>query len=238
MKIKIPSIILAIVFVTCLSAACGTPLPSPDATHINIFQMEASAVTMAEVEDAFSGNLLTLPFFQQSPDSTLYAIVISFDIPRLPEGVDFTIINILLSPVKSDGSWNENVKVVALIPDSTDKISDVEASRKVSAEISGTISVLTGKVGLEQEQSTTYQQIYRSVATHESPEGQVYWEFTPFFDEPILPGRYHVVAIVELPNAATGNKFYAQSSCAYEVSGFMGDKSSCGAGSSSTLIIP
>ena len=235
---KIIRIILIVICIPVFIAACGPSLPSSGSTYVNVLQVKTKAVTLADLQAAFAGSSLTPPLYEQSPGTTLYGIVIPFDVPRLPEGVNFTSVHILLSPVKSDNSWNKDVNRVTMIPGNENRTSDVTEATNIAADISATISILSGKVGVGQEKSETYQKIYRSVAIHADPEGQIRWDFTPFLDEPIHPGLYYVVAVYEIPNDTTGNKFIASSSCAYEVSSVMGDKSSCGPGAHSTIVIP
>ena len=238
MRKEMFQIILIVICIPVLLAACGPSLPSSSSTYVNVLEMKTKVVTLADLQAAFSGSSLTPPLYEQSPGTTLYGIVIPFDIPRLPDGVNFTTVHILLSPLKSDGGWNKDVNKIAMIPENVDKVSDVTEATNIAADISATISILSGKIGVGQEKSESYQKIYRSVAIHEDPEGQIRWDFTPFLDEPIHPGLYYVVAVYEIPNGTTGNEFIASSSCAYGVSSPMGEKSSCGPGAHSTIIIP
>lgn len=231
-------IILVAISVPILLVSCGPSLPNWNSTVINVLQIKAKEVTLAELQAAYSGSTVMPPLYEQPLGTTLYGIVVTFDVPRLPDGVNFTEIGIFLFPLKSSGGANEDVEVVTMIPMSVDRTSDVAEATNIAAEISGTISKLSGKVGVEQGRNEAYQKIYRSVSAHINPAGAIRWEFTPFLDETIHPGTYYVIGVFAIPNDTTGNKFKASGYCRYEVTSPLGESSACGNGETPSIIIP
>lgn len=228
---------------TCLLlSACGSELPSD--VHVDILELSTKEVTLTELQDAFAGNALTPPLYEQSPGTRLYGIVIPFDIGWLPEGVQYQIVRVNLILLKDVGGSsypeNEEVRVVTPIPLSVERTSDKTVSTKWAASMTGTIEALSGTLSGESTSSESYEKIYRSVTAHVTSHHEISWEFTPFLDEPIPGGLHYVVAVVEVPDGTTGNLFYASAGCYYAAEALVGDGNGngCVVGTTQQVYIP
>lgn len=231
-------IIPVAICVQILLVSCGPSLPDRNSTVINVVQIKTKEVTLAELQEAFSESTVMPPLYEQPMGTTLYGIVATFDVPRLPDGVTFTEITIFLASTKSYLGPNEDVEVVTMLPMSVDRTSDVAEATNIAAEISVPIEILSGKVGVEQGRNEAYQKIYRSVSAHIYSENNIRWEFTQFLEEPISPGTYYVIGVFAIQNGSTENKFSATGDCRYEVTSPMSENTSCGNGDVASIIIP
>lgn len=231
----------AMLAVLCLSA-CGAELPGN--VNVDILELEKHEVTLADLRAAFAGNDLTPPLYEQTPGTTLYAIVIPFNIDWLPEGVHYEIVRVsLLLLREADGGYveNEAVKAVIPIPINVERSSDVTTSTKLAVGITGTIKALSGTVSGETTTSESYEKIYRSVTAEITAHREFSWAFSPFLDESIPFGLHYVVAVVEVPIGSSGNLFYATAGCYYEAEtalGGSGEGRGCTQGASQWLSIP
>lgn len=237
--------VIVLLFLSSLLAACDTPGPSSGSIKVNVLQLQAHDVSLDELASAFSAGDLVPPFYEQPAGTHLYAVVIPFDIMTLPDGVSFNSLNVVMNVLKEDGtgafSLNEDIRVVARIPSSVDRTADKESSLKVAAGISAALSILTGNVTVEQSNSESYQRFYRTVSSHLTPDNAVVWEFVPFQDEPLLPGTYYVVAVIEVPDGTTGNLVYVLAGCSFAVSQMFGlfeESDLCTAGTNQRLELP
>jgi len=236
--------VLATAFLTAwLLGACSPSLPQ--GVKIDILELRVKEKSLAELQAAFAGNDLTPPLYEQPPGTKLYAIAIPFDIGRLPEGVNYNIVKIMFFAWKDigEGSFpeNEDVHIVTAIPLNVERTTDKTASSKIAASITGTIEAISGSLSAEGTSSESYQKLYRSVAAHITPHNELYWDFTPFLDEPIQPGLYYVIAVVEVPIGTTDNLFHVSAGCGYSVTSMFGlseESTGCMAGETQKIYIP
>ncbi|HVM70424.1 MAG TPA: hypothetical protein VMT91_01590 [Anaerolineales bacterium] len=234
-------IVLVVALTLGLWTACSPALPED--IHVDILPLSDKETSLNELQAAFAGNALTPPLYQQSPGTKLYGAVIPFDVRRLPDGVNYNIVTVMVNIVKDDGTGgyaeNQDVKVVTVIPFDVEHITDKTQASKTAASITGTLQMLTGTIGVEQSTSETYQKIYRSVTAHFTPQNEISWEFTPFLDEPVEPGTYYVVAVLEVPVGSTGNVLIVSGGCSYGSSSVVsGTSTACSAGEQQKFSLP
>lgn len=222
---------------------CGAELPSE--VHVDVLELHAQAVTVADLQSAFAGADLTPPLYAQAPGTSLYAIVVPFDIPWLPEGVSFQLVRVTVYSWREVGNGtydvNPDVRLVTPIPLSVERSTDKTNSTKLAASFKATIEALSGTLGAESSSSESYEKIYRSVTAHLTPANEATWEFEPFLDEAIPGGLHYVVLVVEVPNGSTGNLFYADAGCYYTADPVMGvtsERQGCYAGAHQWLELP
>ena len=235
--------LVTVLMVSWFAAACGPSLPTN--VNVDILQPHPREISLADIQAAFTGNDLLPPLYEQSPGTTLYAIVIPFDFASLPEGVAYNRVAVMMNLLKDVGESsfpeNDEVNIVTAIPLSVDRTADKTASSKFAAGVTGTIKALSGNLSAEQSSSQTYQKIYRSVTAHITPNQEIVWEFAPFLDEPIQPGLYYVIAVVEVPVGSTGNLFYISAGCSYSAVSMLGiseESTGCTAGETQRVYIP
>ena len=239
-KRKLVAIItlLSILLVSCSSEP-------PENVKVDIVDLHTKEITLNELQSAFTGNDLVPPLFDQSAGAKLYGIVIRFNIETLFGGAEYNIVNVHMNALKDEGGSgypeNEDINIVTAIPMKDERTTDRTEAKKYSANITATIKALSGTVGGEQASSESYEKIYRSVTAHITPHKEVYWEFTPFLDEPVQSGTYYVVAVVEVPTGTTGNLFSVSAGCSYKASstlGISGESRACTTGASQKIYIP
>jgi hypothetical protein len=242
-KLTLRTALVTLFLFSWLLGACGSSLPGD--INVDILELRAKEISLTELQAAFAGNNLTPPLYAQSAGTTLYGIVIPFDISRLPDGINYNIVRVSVIILKDVGESgfpeNEDVNVVTAIPLNVERTTDKTASSKFAASITGTIKALSGNLSAEQSSSETYEKLYRSVTAHITPHNEIYWEFTPFLDEPIQPGLYYVIAVVEVPIGTTGNLFYVSAGCSYSASsvfGTSGETGACMLGETQKFYIP
>jgi len=220
-----------------LLSACGPELPND--VHVDVSKPVVKEITMTQLQAADSGNTILPPFYEQTPGTKLESVVIPFDVRSLPEGVNYNVVTVMVNIVKDVGESgypeNEDVNVVTTIPANVDRVTDKTESTKIAASITATIKIFMGTLGVEQSGSETYQRFYRSVAAHITAHRTIYWEFKPFLDEPILPGTYYVVAVVEVPTGSMGNLLFISAGCSYASST---DSNGCTAGATQKVYLP
>jgi len=243
MKIAILKILGVTALISILLVSCGSELP--ENVKVDIIDLHAREITFNELQSAFSGNDLVPPFYDQSMGTKLYGIVIRFHIETLFGGAEYNIVNVHMNALKDEGGSgypeNVDVNIVTAIPMSVERTSDRTEATKFAANITATIKALSGTVGGEQTSSESYQKIYRSVSAHITPHKEVYWEFTPFLDEPVQSGTYYLITVVEIPNGTTGNLFLVSAGCSYASSSLLGmssESSACTTGASQKIYIP
>jgi hypothetical protein len=237
--------VVVILLVASLAAACNQPTPSPESIKINILQLQTTEISLNQLETAFSNNALTPPLYNQPSGTRLYAVVIPFDIMTLPSDASYNAVVVHLMSLKDDGtgsySPNNDVKVITAIPLSIDRTADKDTTTNLAVGFSAVISALTGNVTVNQSTSESYQRLYRTVTAHLTPANEIIWEFSPFIDEPVLPGTYYVVAIVQCPDGTSGNLIEVDGSCSYAISqaaGLSKVDNSCGIGTTQKINLP
>ena len=212
-------------FLASLLIGCDTPTTSGN-NKVDVLQLWDREISLAELQAAFSDNALTPPLYEQRAGTRLYAVTIPFDIRSLPEEAAYDIVTVMVNVVKDVGTSsypeNEDARVVTAVPLSVDRTVDRETSTKVAAGFEAAVWILTGNVSVERSDSESYQRLYRTVSAHMTPSNEILWEFRPFQDEPILPGTYFVVAVIEVRDGTTGNLVLASAGCSVSLSQNLG----------------
>jgi len=90
-----------------------------------------------------------------------------------------------------------NFKILAAIPESVDRNSNVEVISKITAGFVAAADEIKGNVGGEGSTKENYAKLYRTVTANHPTTTTVYWTFTPFKDESIVPGTNYLVALIE-----------------------------------------
>jgi len=90
--------LVTVLMVSWFAAACGPSLPTN--VNVDILQPHPREISLADIQAAFTGNDLLPPLYEQSPGTTLYAIVIPFDFASLPEGVAYNRVAVMMNLLK------------------------------------------------------------------------------------------------------------------------------------------
>jgi hypothetical protein len=242
-KVRLISTILFLLFAASITS-CSNPTPSSDSIKIDVLPMRARRITSEEMNAVLSKHKIDVPFFEQTSGTSLYAVVIPFDIMQLPKDTSYTVVRVNLLLLRPDGTSgfvsNPDMEVVTVIPTSVQR--DVQRANSMTAagNLSAAVEELSANLNIEQSTKETYVRIYRTVTAHISPSKEIRWDFEPFKDEPILPGIVSVIAILQVKDGTTGNMVHGFVGCGYTVSKLFGlstESSGCTAGQQQELEI-
>lgn len=160
-------------------------------------------ISERDVISVLSDTHPALRFYQKSPSSDLYAVTIPFNIKQTPSECVYKTVRVSIRPDKakrrSDGgfsiydTYDEEVKAISAIPLSIDRAVEKSTSTRAAAEF----AKAAGKFSFGYTVDERYVRFYRTVTTNIGRT--IDWTFKPFKDEPILPGAYFVVGMLEVP---------------------------------------
>jgi hypothetical protein len=174
------------------------------ATGVSVSQIDVFAVSFDQVRDVFPANDFTLKVSSQKSETNLYAIVTRFDIGETASQESYNYATIT---VQFEMEGSASIRIFTWLPDTVDEtINTVEAE-----ELVGKFTIAFDKLvklgaesGFNWRVSENYQELYRRVAAHLTPENRIEWTFKPSKKNSILPGTYSAVTIVEIPKDAKG----------------------------------
>lgn len=220
--------VLGLIFV----AACGGSLPSQD-EYVKIPEIREQEISIDTLESVKSKYNIDIPFSVSAPGSSYYAVVIPFDIQFISTDVTYDEVRVTMDIVETDGTTTYkdtgDIRILAPIPGSVDRNSEVEEMKKVTVGFVAAVNEITGKADLEQQITEKYAKLYRTVTANQPTITTVSWTFTPFKDEPVLPGTNYLVALIEVRDRA--HKFTAKvhTNCTYGMPILFGfrDKKDC-----------
>ena len=215
-----------------IASSCEGGLPNPD-RYIKIPEIIEKEISIDVMEAVKSEYKVNIPFGESATDSSYYAVVIPFDIQYISADVTYDEVRVTLDIVETDGTTiyadNSNVKILAPIPVSVDRNSDIEEMEKVTAGLSAAVKIITVNAGIEIGETERYAKLYRTVTANRPTRTTVYWTFTPFKDEPVFAGMNYLVALIEVRDRTHKFTAKAHTNCTYGMPVLFGlrDKKDC-----------
>jgi hypothetical protein len=123
-----------------------------------------------------------------------------------------------------------NVAILTPIPQSVSQIVEIEESTKIAANLAAAGSDLSGSFGAEWYEKESYTRLYRTVTANLRSLTHLSWVFEPFKDQPVFPGTYYVVALVEVGDPTRSYSVQVDADCRYGKSFLFGlwrEKKNC-----------
>ena len=221
------TVVSMVICVVCLAlvASCAELIPNPD-KYISIHPLRDRLISYDKMTSVLSEHNIKIPFYEPASGAFLHAIVVRFNIEPMSGDVTYDEVQVTMDILESDGTRfyedTGNIEVLTAIPESIDRSVDREESLKIAANLAAAGSVLSGSVSAEASQTERYARLYRTVTASIPSPTQVSWVFTPFKDEPVFPGNYYVVALVEVRDPTPSYSVEVYSDCRYGKSFFFG----------------
>ncbi len=216
-KLKTTPIIL-ILLCSILVNSCGGTLPKSE-EYINLHPIWDQTFPEEKLNAVLSKYDIEIPFYVSKPGAVIHAVVIPINIRILSNSVTYDRVSVAANLLERDGTKyfdnTGNAAILTAIPQSIDRTTDIEASRKLAANFATAVSEITGSVSAEQVDKESYTKFYRiATANIESPTF-VSWVFTPFKDESIPSGTYYLIALIEVRNHAHEFVLQVHANCTY-----------------------
>lgn len=199
-------------------------------------------ISERDVVSVLSDTHPALRFYQKSPSSDLYAVTISFNIKQAPSECVYKTVGVNIRPDKakrrSDGgfsmydTYDEEVKAISAIPLSVDRTVEKTTSTRAAAEFAKAAAKFSFGYTVDEK----YVTFYRTVTTNIGRT--IDWTFKPFKDEPILPGAYFVVGMLEVPKRRTDKVLTVDVSVSIVKKGILFESNECCLCASFSTITP
>jgi hypothetical protein len=218
---------LSLTFVASCVSGQDNDIKIPDITEKEISSNEIDSV-MSKYN---TGN----PFGDLKPGSVYYAVVIPVDIPPMSGNTTYDEVRVTMDIIETVGTTNHKdtgkIRILAAIPESVARNSDVEVVSKVAAGFAAAIDEMKVNVGADWSKKETYERLARIVTANHPTITTVYWTFTPFQDEPIAPGINYLIALIEVRDQTHEFSAEVHTDCTYGAPilfGLLGrEKNSC-----------
>jgi len=147
-KVEFLSIVICFLGLTFV-ASCGG---GPD-KYIKITEITENEIPSNKIDSVMSKYNAGNPFSDLAPGSVYYAVVIQVDIPYMSENMTYDEVKVAMDIIETVGTTNYKdtgkIKILAAIPETVARHSDVEVISKAAAGFAGAVTEINVNVGLD-----------------------------------------------------------------------------------------